>query len=39
METITFADFALLGIGTIAIAMIAGGALTWVLTYFKNDDQ
>jgi predicted benzoate:H+ symporter BenE len=39
METITFADFALLGIGTIAIAMIVGGALTWVLTYFKNDDQ
>lgn len=39
METITFEDFALLGIGTIAIAMTTGGLLSLVLLYFKGDDD
>ena len=39
MEKVNFEDFALLWIGAIAIAMIVGGALSWALTYFKNDDQ
>jgi len=39
METITFADFALLGIGTIAIAMVTGGFLSWVLLYLKGKDD
>jgi len=34
METVTFEDFALLWIGTIAVAMVAGGVLTWLVRKF-----
>lgn len=39
METITFEDFALLGISTIAISMVIGGLVSWGLLYFKGDDD